>query len=106
MSCQELGERTPNLKFLFEAICSQEGFDLERMIRGILEVLMLSCQSIILLSLFMDVSGISMKEYAKMPKSNVEYWENKLYRNRERDELNQKELEDMDGMSSLSGNVN
>ena len=30
-----------------------------------------------------------------MPKSNVEYWENKLYRNRERDERNQKELEDM-----------
>ena len=33
-------------------------------------------------------------KYAKIPKSNVEFWENKLYRNRERDECNQKELED------------
>ena len=33
--------------------------------------------------------------YAVMPKSNVEYWENKLYKNRERDKRNQKELEDM-----------
>ena len=30
-----------------------------------------------------------------MPKSNVEFWENKLYGNRERDERNQKELEEM-----------
>ena len=34
-------------------------------------------------------------KYARIPKSNVEYWENKLYRNRERDEQNKKELEDM-----------
>ena len=34
-------------------------------------------------------------KYAKMPKSNVEFWENKLYGNRERDRRNQKELEDM-----------
>ena len=34
-------------------------------------------------------------KYASMPKSNVEYWENKLYGNRERDERNRKELEDM-----------
>ena len=34
-------------------------------------------------------------KYAQMPKSNVEYWESKLYRNRERDEHNKKELEDM-----------
>ena len=32
-------------------------------------------------------------KYAKIPKSNVEFWENKLYGNRERDERNQKELE-------------
>ena len=31
-------------------------------------------------------------KYAKMPKSNVDYWKKKLYRNRERDEINQKEL--------------
>ena len=30
-----------------------------------------------------------------MPKSNVEFWKKKLYRNRERDEHNQKELEEM-----------
>ena len=34
-------------------------------------------------------------KYAKMPKSNVEYWEKKLYGNRERDKRNKKELEDM-----------
>lgn len=34
-------------------------------------------------------------KYAKMPKSNVDYWKPKLYRNRERDECNQKELEEM-----------
>ena len=34
-------------------------------------------------------------KYARIPKSNVEYWEKKLYRNRERDEHNQKELEKM-----------
>ena len=33
--------------------------------------------------------------YARIPKSNVEYWEKKLYRNKERDEHNQKELEEM-----------
>ena len=30
-----------------------------------------------------------------MPKSNVDYWKKKLYRNRERDKSNQKELEEM-----------
>ena len=34
-------------------------------------------------------------KYARMPKSNVEYWKKKLYRNRERDERNQKELEEL-----------
>lgn len=34
-------------------------------------------------------------KYAQMPKSNVDYWEKKLYGNRERDEHNQKELEEM-----------
>ena len=34
-------------------------------------------------------------KYAKMPKSNVDYWKPKLYRNRERDARNQKELEEM-----------
>ena len=34
-------------------------------------------------------------EYAKMPKSNVDYWKKKLCRNKERDERNQKELEAM-----------
>ena len=34
-------------------------------------------------------------KYAKMPKSNVEYWEKKLYRNRERDARNQAELKAM-----------
>lgn len=34
-------------------------------------------------------------KYAVMPKSNVDYWKKKLYRNRERDEHNQKELEAM-----------
>lgn len=34
-------------------------------------------------------------KYATIPKSNVDYWKNKLYRNRERDEHNQKELEAM-----------
>ncbi len=34
-------------------------------------------------------------KYAKMPKSNVDYWKPKLYRNRERDACNKKELEDM-----------
>ena len=33
--------------------------------------------------------------YAKMPKSNVDYWVKKLYGNRQRDERNQKELEEM-----------
>lgn len=34
-------------------------------------------------------------KYAVMPKSNVDYWKPKLYRNRERDACNKKELEDM-----------
>ena len=34
-------------------------------------------------------------KYAKMPKSNVEYWKEKLYRNRERDAQNQAELKAM-----------
>ena len=34
-------------------------------------------------------------KYAVMPKSNVEFWEKKLYGNRERDERNRKELEEM-----------
>ena len=34
-------------------------------------------------------------KYARMPKSNVDFWKNKLYRNKERDERNQKELEEM-----------
>lgn len=34
-------------------------------------------------------------KYAKMPKSNVEFWENKLYGNRDRDERNQNELEEL-----------
>lgn len=34
-------------------------------------------------------------KYARMPKSNVEFWEKKLYGNRDRDERNQKELEEM-----------
>lgn len=34
-------------------------------------------------------------KYAKMPKSNVEYWEKKLYGNRMRDKRNKKELEEM-----------
>ena len=31
----------------------------------------------------------------KLPATNVEFWENKLYGNKERDERNQKELEEM-----------
>jgi len=34
-------------------------------------------------------------KYATMPKSNVEFWKNKLHQNKERDERNQKELEEM-----------
>ena len=34
-------------------------------------------------------------KYAVMPKSNVDFWKKKLYRNKERDEENQKELEEM-----------
>lgn len=34
-------------------------------------------------------------KYAVMPKSNVDFWKKKLYGNRERDERNQKELEEM-----------
>ena len=34
-------------------------------------------------------------QYAKMPKSNVEYWEKKLYGNRERDARNKEELKAM-----------
>ena len=34
-------------------------------------------------------------KYAVMPKSNVEYWKKKLYRNKERDKQNLKELEEM-----------
>ena len=34
-------------------------------------------------------------KYAKMPKSNVDYWKKKLYGNRQRDERNRKELEAM-----------
>ena len=45
---------------LFAAISSQEGCVSERMIKDILEVLILSCQNIILLFLFMDVFGIYM----------------------------------------------
>ena len=34
-------------------------------------------------------------KYATMPKSNVEYWEEKFYKNRQRDERNRRELEEM-----------
>lgn len=34
-------------------------------------------------------------KYARMPKSNVDFWEKKLYGNRERDERNEKALEEM-----------
>lgn len=34
-------------------------------------------------------------KHAVMPKSNVDYWKKKLYGNKERDERNQKELEEM-----------
>jgi len=34
-------------------------------------------------------------KYASIPKSNVDYWKKKLYRNKERDESNLKELENM-----------
>ena len=34
-------------------------------------------------------------KYAVMPKSNVDFWKKKLYGNKERDERNQKELEEM-----------
>lgn len=34
-------------------------------------------------------------KYATMPKSNVDFWKKKLYRNKERDKRNQKELEEM-----------
>lgn len=34
-------------------------------------------------------------KYATMPKSNVDFWEKKLYGNRERDERNKKILEEM-----------
>ena len=34
-------------------------------------------------------------KYARIPKSNVEYWQNKLYGNKERDKRTKKELEDM-----------
>ena len=33
---------------------------------------------------------------AKMPKSNVDYWKNKLYGNREREKREKKELESME----------
>lgn len=32
-------------------------------------------------------------KYAVMPKSNVDFWQKKLYRNRERDEINKNKLE-------------
>ncbi len=34
-------------------------------------------------------------KYARMPKSNVEFWQKKLYGNRERDKRNKKDLEEM-----------
>ena len=34
-------------------------------------------------------------KYARIPKSNIDYWKKKLYRNRERDERNLKELKEM-----------
>ena len=34
-------------------------------------------------------------KYAKIPKSNVDFWKKKLYRNKERDKHNQKLLEEM-----------
>ena len=34
-------------------------------------------------------------KYATMPKSNVDFWKNKFYRNQERDEHNKKLLEEM-----------
>ena len=37
-------------------------------------------------------------KYAVMPKSNVDFWKNKLYKNKERDERNKKELEKMGWM--------
>ena len=90
-SCQGSGERTLSQRFLFVSISSLEGLDFERMIKDILDVLMLCFQNTRLLSLFMAVFGIFMK----MPKSNVEYWKEKLYRNRERDARNQAELKAM-----------
>ena len=53
---------TLSQRFLFVSISSLEGLDFERMIKDILDVLMLYCQNIRLLSLFMAVFGIFMRD--------------------------------------------
>ena len=57
-----LEARTPSLKFLFESTCFQEVSDSARMIRDILDVLILCFLNTRLLSLVMAVSGIFMMD--------------------------------------------
>lgn len=45
-------------------------------------------------------------KYFRMPKTNTEFWERKISRNKERDREEQKQLEGWGGTASPSGSVN
>ena len=60
MWCHGLGAKTQSLKFLFVNICFQRACASARMIKGVLEVLMLCCLNIIRWCLSTAAFGISM----------------------------------------------
>lgn len=95
--CRGSRAKTPNLKFLFAVIFSQKVFVFEKNDKrypGSPDVVLPKYNTVV----FVHGCFWHLHEgckYATMPKSNVDFWKKKLYRNRERDEENQKELEEM-----------
>lgn len=96
-TCHKLGVRTLNLKFLFAVFFSQKVFVLEKNDKrypGSPDIVLPKYKTIV----FVHGCFWHLHEgckYAVMPKSNVDFWQKKLYRNRERDEINKNKLENM-----------
>ena len=99
-SCQESGERIPSQKYLFVLVRKYlfaRGLRFrknDKRYPGRPDVVLPKYKT----AVFVHGCFWHLHEgckYAKMPKSNVEYWEEKLYKNRERDARNQEELKAM-----------
>ena len=108
MLCLGLEAKTRSQKFLSTVIFSQESYDFGRMTRDTLEVKIWYSQKY---KTVIFVHGYFWHlhegcKYALMPKFTVDYWKPKLYRNKERDTLNKKELKEMGWKVLTVGNAN